>query len=55
MRKMNASTEKGHNRKHNKAQFPQGTKKGKFHQNITLYLPDHTSLPRRQQPSRPPE
>jgi hypothetical protein len=38
MKKMNASPEKGHNTKHYKAQFPQGTNKGQFHQNISLYL-----------------
>ena len=39
MKKMNASPEKGHDTKHYKAQFPQGTNTGQFHQNIRHYLP----------------
>ena len=53
-KKMNASPEKGHDTKHYKAQFLQGTNKGQFHQNIRLLSTSDTSHPRRQQPSRPP-
>jgi hypothetical protein len=48
MRKMSAGAEKGHNRKHNKAQFPQGIKKrqvsSKYHTLSTIYILEDSNL-----------